>query len=84
VARFGGMDESRFRAMARRASANADHTSPLRLVVAWGIGLDPEHPELPRLKLACGHVVRYPQGGWGEEYSAGTRRRCYLCVAARR
>jgi hypothetical protein len=74
------MSEPSFRAMARRASANADHTSPLRRILEWGTGIDPEFPQLPRLKLECGHIVDYPSGAWGEQYSTGTRRRCKRCA----
>ena len=66
--------------MARHAAHNADHTSPLRKVIRWA--LNPNYPELgaTHLLLECGHVVRPPRGAWSDEYSAGTRRRCYECA----
>jgi hypothetical protein len=72
------MSDPQVKAMARRASANADKTSPLRRVI--GHTVDGEYKTLPRLLLACGHVVRYPSGAWGDQYSPGTRRRCIKCA----
>lgn len=75
------MSAPNYSAMSRRAASNADHTSPLRKIVAQGYNVDPERPYQPRLELECGHYVAYPRGAWGDEYSTGTRRRCAKCAA---
>lgn len=70
----------KIRAGARRASSNADRTSPLRRIV----GVVGEYPHEREL-LECGHVHRpRVEGAFGGTYlGQARRRRCKGCAAGR-
>lgn len=50
---------------------------PLRTVVDWGIGRDPERPHSDVDVLECGHILRGATDLVGRRWPA--RRRCWKC-----
>jgi hypothetical protein len=82
------MTSERHMALQRAARAGAHNSAatnasgPLRRVIeeTWVPLEGIPGVTLPRLRLECGHLARYPKGPFGaDDRIAGARRRCAEC-----